>query len=78
MVREMNCTATIERDGLRMQRYCPHMGEDLGHATICDGVIECPRHHWKWDAQTGECLEGGTLKLKIEAVKETNTVSAVD
>src|SRR5439155_1057278 len=58
MSREINCAETIERDGVRMQRFCPHAGEDLKHATVCNGVIECPRHHWKWDAQTGECLEG--------------------
>ena len=54
---------TIERDGLRLQRFCPHSGEDLTHAIICDGIVECPRHHWKWDATSGKCIEGGTLPL---------------
>lgn len=63
---ERSRAETIERDGLRMQRYCPHAGEDLTHATVCNGVIECPRHHWKWDAATGRCLEGGNIPLKVE------------
>jgi UDP-MurNAc hydroxylase len=66
MIHESGCAESIERDGLTMQRFCPHAGEDLHHAIICDGVIECPRHHWKWDAATGRCLEGGTLPLRVE------------
>lgn len=65
MIQESGCAESIERDGLIMQRFCPHAGEDLNHAIICDGVIECPRHHWKWDAATGRCLEGGTLPLRV-------------
>jgi UDP-MurNAc hydroxylase len=66
LVRERERTETIERDGLRMQRYCPHAGEDLTHATVSGGIVECPRHHWKWDARTGRCLDGGELWLRVE------------
>ncbi|MCW2881870.1 MAG: hypothetical protein JWQ95_5970 [Sphaerisporangium sp.] len=66
MLRERQNTETIDRDGLRMQRFCPHAGEDLAHAIIGDGIIECPRHHWKWQAATGKCVEGGTLPLRVE------------
>ncbi|WP_371498789.1 MBL fold metallo-hydrolase [Kitasatospora sp. NBC_00374] len=66
LVRERTRTETIERDGLRLQRYCPHAGEDLSHAVIADGLVECPRHHWKWDAATGACLAGGALPLLVE------------
>lgn len=68
ILREQQNTETIERDGLRMQRFCPHAGEDMAHAIICNGVVECPRHHWKWDVHTGECIEGGTLKLRVEVL----------
>ena len=34
-------------------------------AIVRDGVIECPRHHWRWDITSGECLEGGTLPLRL-------------
>jgi UDP-MurNAc hydroxylase len=66
LVREQNITETIERDGLRLQRFCPHAGEDLADAIISNGIIECPRHHWRWDARTGECVSGGTLRLRVE------------
>jgi UDP-MurNAc hydroxylase len=69
LVRERENTETIDRDGLRMQRFCPHAGEDLTYATVSHGVVECPRHHWKWDASTGECLDGGTIPLRVEALE---------
>ena len=58
---------TIFRDGLVMQRWCPHAGEDLTYATVEGGVIDCPRHHWRWDAVTGECLAGGDVRLRVVA-----------
>ncbi|MEV8095969.1 MBL fold metallo-hydrolase [Kitasatospora sp. NPDC085879] len=67
LVRERTASdETIQRDGLRLQRWCPHAGEDLGHAVIADGVVECPRHHWRWSAETGACLSGGSLPLRVE------------
>jgi UDP-MurNAc hydroxylase len=70
LVRERTNTETIERDGLALQRFCPHAGEDLSYATICDGVLECPRHHWKWDTRTGECLDGGTVPLRVQPLED--------
>lgn len=68
MLRERNNTATIERDGLRMQRYCPHAGEDLTFADVENGRIECPRHHWVWDAATGQCIDKGDIDLRVEVL----------
>lgn len=68
MLRERQNTETIERDGLRLQRFCPHAGEDLSYADIRDGVIECPRHHWVWDARSGQCVDKGTVPLRVEVL----------
>jgi UDP-MurNAc hydroxylase len=68
MLRERQNTETIERDGLRLQRFCPHAGEDLSFADIRDGVIECPRHHWMWDARSGLCVDKGTVPLRVEVL----------
>jgi UDP-MurNAc hydroxylase len=68
MLRERQNTETIERDGLRLQRFCPHAGEDLSFADIRDGVIECPRHHWMWDARSGQCVDKGTVPLRVEVL----------
>jgi UDP-MurNAc hydroxylase len=70
MLRERQNTETIERDGLRLQRFCPHAGEDLSFADIRDGVIECPRHHWVWDARSGRCIDKGTVPLRVEVLDE--------
>ena len=61
MVREQSNNEMIVREGVSIQRFCPHAGEDLTTAVVCDGVIECPRHHWKWILTTGECIDGGTV-----------------
>ncbi|NUU20879.1 MAG: MBL fold metallo-hydrolase [Streptomycetaceae bacterium] len=69
MVRERDEAAageTIERRGHTFQRFCPHAGEDLAHADIDGDIIECPRHHWKWDLATGECVSGGTVPLRVD------------
>jgi UDP-MurNAc hydroxylase len=69
MVHERESAASgerIERDGFRIQRFCPHAGEDLAHADVNDGVLECPRHHWRWRLATGECVSGGTERLCVE------------
>jgi UDP-MurNAc hydroxylase len=68
MLRERQNTETIERDGLRLQRFCPHAGEDLSFADITGGVIECPRHHWVWDARSGQCVDKGTVPLRVEVL----------
>lgn len=71
MAIESACLETCEHpSGLRFQRYCPHAGEDLTEAVVADGLIECPRHHWKWDAVTGACVSGGSIPLRIEPTLE--------
>jgi UDP-MurNAc hydroxylase len=57
---------TVEVGGVLVQRFCPHSGEDLSLAIVSDQTIECPRHHWRWNIDTGVCVEGGTLPLRVE------------
>ncbi|MFE5331521.1 MBL fold metallo-hydrolase [Embleya sp. NPDC056575] len=81
MVRERESAAhgeSIERCGVRMQRFCPHAGEDLSHADIEAGVLECPRHHWKWRLDTGECVSGGTVPLRVGPAAAPGPLAAVD
>lgn len=51
---------------IQIQRWCPHMGEDLTNAKIINGTITCPRHGWVWDITSGECLKGGNLCLNTK------------
>lgn len=59
-------------------RYCPHQGGDLLHAKIEDGLLICPRHHWKFDLNNGglcphtkATIDAKHIPLKTE--QETST-----
>tara|TARA_Y100000591_G_scaffold319168_1_gene330906 strand:- start:833 stop:2323 length:1491 start_codon:yes stop_codon:yes gene_type:complete len=52
----------------QIQRWCPHMGEDLKTANVCNGVITCPRHGWAWDINTGDCIKGGNVCLTVKTL----------
>ncbi|MBI5860371.1 MAG: Rieske 2Fe-2S domain-containing protein [Nitrosarchaeum sp.] len=69
------CPITINvQDGNKMykiQRFCPHLGEDLKNGTIKNGVLVCPRHQWNFDLNShGKCIAGGNKDLPIYEVTE--------
>jgi len=39
-------------------RACPHLGADLGMATVVDKGLRCAFHQWCWDPG-GQCIAGG-------------------
>ena len=50
----------------KIQKFCPHLGEDLKNATIKDGILVCPRHQWNFDLNScGKCIAGGNKDLSI-------------
>ena len=55
--------------GVRIQRYCPHMGGDLAGARVANGVIVCPRHGWKFCSESGKCISGGKEGLRMEKIE---------
>jgi UDP-MurNAc hydroxylase len=63
----------VEIDGYVVERRCPHQRAELRRmATICDGVLECAVHGWRWDIDTGRCLnsEGGAY-LRVRGRVDT-------
>lgn len=66
LAQDMRSREMIALGDVRIQRFCPHAGEDLTRAQVCGGVLTCPRHHWQWDIRTGECVSGGNLPLRVE------------
>ncbi|HEU0089191.1 MAG TPA: Rieske 2Fe-2S domain-containing protein [Pseudonocardiaceae bacterium] len=49
--------ADIGLDGWRVQRRCPHLRADLARfGSICDGVLTCALHGWRFDLASGRCL----------------------
>ena len=55
--------------GTMIQRYCPHQGADLKHATVVNGVITCHRHGWQFCAESGKCLRGGNTNLTLRKLE---------
>src|SRR5580765_8357973 len=59
----------FERDGWRIERWCPHRQADLTRfAEIDDGVLTCSLHHWRFDLETGACLTSDDRHLRCSRV----------
>lgn len=57
----------IYRDGDSCNVYdsrCPHQVTDIPHLALCDNQLTCPKHQWKFDIKTGECVSKGTRPLR--------------
>jgi UDP-MurNAc hydroxylase len=59
----------FERDGWRIERWCPHRQADLSRfGEIADGVLTCSLHHWRFDLESGRCLTSDDRHLRCERV----------
>ena len=57
---------TVEVDGIWIALFnvegvfyaidngCPHAGGPLGEGKLCEEVVECPWHGWKFDVTSGK------------------------
>ncbi|NBT13767.1 MAG: Rieske (2Fe-2S) protein [Planctomycetia bacterium] len=50
---------------------CPHMGASLASGPLCDGVVTCPWHAWRFRLADGAWCDNPKLKV---AVFETRVV----
>jgi nitrite reductase/ring-hydroxylating ferredoxin subunit len=59
-------TRTVEIDGevVTFSAVCPHLLGPLDDATICDGIVECPWHGYRYDIRTGQEVTGRRLRLR--------------
>ena len=44
--------------------HCPHQATNIPHLALCGNILTCPKHQWKFDMSTGECIENGNRPLK--------------
>ena len=51
----------------KVQRLCPHAQGDLSKGIIKDGCLVCPNHGWRFDIETGECLDSNS-RISIKSV----------
>jgi len=56
----------VLREGDRFKLYdthCPHQVTNIPHLALEGNVLTCPKHHWKFDIRTGECIDKGDRPL---------------
>jgi UDP-MurNAc hydroxylase len=64
----------FERDGYRIERWCPHRQADLTQfGEIDDGVLTCSLHHWQFELATGRCLTSDAKHLRCEPIESEKT-----
>lgn len=63
---------SVEVDGeqRRIPKFCPHEGESLEFAPVKDGSLICPRHRWRFDLSTGQCVVGDRTVNLFSLVKQ--------
>jgi nitrite reductase/ring-hydroxylating ferredoxin subunit/alkylhydroperoxidase/carboxymuconolactone decarboxylase family protein YurZ len=60
-------TLFVFRKGANVRVYdsnCPHQATNIPELSICENHLTCPKHQWKFDLETGECIEKGNQPLK--------------
>jgi nitrite reductase/ring-hydroxylating ferredoxin subunit/alkylhydroperoxidase/carboxymuconolactone decarboxylase family protein YurZ len=43
---------------------CPHQVTNIPELALEDCTLTCPKHQWKFDIRTGECIDKGNRPLK--------------
>ena len=52
-------------DNLRVyDSRCPHQVTDIPHLALEGHQLTCPKHHWKFDVESGECTAVGNRPLR--------------
>ena len=39
-----------------IKNFCPHKGAPLVDGRLCEYIVECDWHNWRFDVRTGHCL----------------------
>lgn len=43
---------------------CKHMRASLATGDVCEGVLTCPWHGWRYEIESGNCLTDDSFKLR--------------
>jgi nitrite reductase/ring-hydroxylating ferredoxin subunit len=57
----------VYRDAEDIRVYdsrCPHQETDIPHLALEGKRLTCPKHHWAFDIESGECTENGSRPLR--------------
>src|SRR5690554_3955497 len=44
--------------------HCPHQVTNIPELALSANILTCPKHKWKFDITSGECIENGDRPLK--------------
>jgi nitrite reductase (NADH) small subunit/3-phenylpropionate/trans-cinnamate dioxygenase ferredoxin subunit len=48
---------------------CPHMGASLGSGELCEGIVTCPWHAWRFRICDGTWCDNPKLKIDSFAIR---------
>ncbi len=48
---------------------CPHMGASLASGHVCDGIVTCPWHAWRFRVSDGTWCDNPSIKTKVYEVR---------
>ncbi len=68
-------TVFVYREGEGYKVYdshCPHQVTNIPHLALEGKTLTCPKHHWKFDITTGQCIEIGKHPLKAFETRVEN------
>jgi UDP-MurNAc hydroxylase len=61
----------FERDGWKIERFCPHRQADLVEFAEIEGTtLTCALHHWEFDLETGACRTSPDRILRCRRIGE--------
>lgn len=52
-----------------VKNFCPHAGAALAPGKMDGPVVECPRHKWRFNVETGSCLTNPMFEVRRYPVK---------
>ena len=58
----------VYRKGDALKVYdsrCPHQVTDIPHLALDGTKLTCPKHHWVFDVESGDCTEIGNRPLHV-------------
>lgn len=58
-----------DRQFYAMEVGCKHQGADMTTGKIENNIATCPRHGWKYDLETGQCLNHDSPRLRKHDLK---------
>lgn len=64
----------LNSDFYAIEVGCKHQGADITRGNISGDIATCPRHGWKYNLVTGECLNQNTSKLRKYGLKMEDNV----